>query len=138
MATRHSLFFVAEAASVVVVDDDAAGEDHDAVIFGDGDGQFVPVKEVGADGVAPTHVSPLVAEGVVLEEEMVFVLEEDESVGVVGPMFGGREVDLRAVGLVVCWNLRGKGQSVERNCGYTNDRCANERVGHRISPLGAA
>jgi hypothetical protein len=76
-------------------------------VLGYGDGEFVPVEEIGADGVAPAHVSPLVAEGVVLEEEMVLALEVDEAVGVVGPVLGRGEVDLRAVGLIVVRCLRG-------------------------------
>ena len=38
------------------------------------------------DGVAPTHVAPLIAERVVLEEQMVFATEVDEAVWVICPV----------------------------------------------------
>src|SRR5215471_12336726 len=95
-----------ESAGVVGVDDDAAGEDHGAIFFGNGYGQLMPVEEVGADGMAPAHVAPLVSEGVVLEEEMVFAVIEDEAVGIVGPVARGGEVYLRAKGLIVVGGLR--------------------------------
>jgi hypothetical protein len=37
----------------------------------------------------------LIAEGVVLEEEMIFAFEVDEAVGIVGPVFLRRKVNLR-------------------------------------------
>src|ERR1700761_2690656 len=77
----------AEAAGVAMIDDDAAGEDHGVVMFGNGNGKLMPVEEVSADGVAPAHVSPLIAVGVVLKEEVVLALEEDEAVGIVRPVF---------------------------------------------------
>ena len=64
------------------------------------DGQFLPMHEIAADGVAPAHVAPRVAEGVVLEEEVVFAFEVDEAVGIVGPVAGRGEMVLRAEGLV--------------------------------------
>jgi len=75
-----------EAAGIVLVHDGAAGEDHDAVFFRESDGHFLPVDEIAADGVAPTHVAPGIAEGVVLVEEVVFAVEPDEAVGIVGPV----------------------------------------------------
>ena len=91
----------AEAAGIVLVHDRAAGEDHDAVFFGERHGQFLPVDEVAADGVAPTHVAPGVAERVVLVEEVVFAVEPDQAVGVVGPVLARREMELRAIGFAV-------------------------------------
>ena len=84
-----------------MIDDNAAGEDHDAVFFGQGDGQFVPMEQITADGMPPTHVAPYITKRVVLVEEMVFAFEEDEAVGIVGPMHTWGEMELRAEGLVV-------------------------------------
>ena len=44
------------------------------------------MHQIGAHGVAPTHVTPDIAKGVVLKKQMVFAFKEDEAVGVVGPM----------------------------------------------------
>ena len=41
--------------------------------------------------MAPTHVAPAVAERVVLVEEVVFAVEEDQAVGVVGPVRCGEK-----------------------------------------------
>jgi hypothetical protein len=43
----------------VLVDDDAAREDHHPVGFVQGDWQVLPVQQVSADGVASAHVAPL-------------------------------------------------------------------------------
>ncbi len=85
------------------------------------------MEQIGADCVAPAHVSPLVSEGVVLEEEVVFALEVDEAVWVVRPVFSGREVHLRAVGLIVGWSLCTRGQSAQSECGDA-DHFANTRL----------
>ena len=58
----------AEAAGVVAVLDRGAAEDGHAILFRDGEGELLPVDEVGRDRVAPAHVDPLVAGGVQLEE----------------------------------------------------------------------
>jgi hypothetical protein len=101
-----------------MVDDNAAGEDHGPILLGNGDRQLVPMKQVGADGMAPAHVAPLISEGIVLKEEMVLALEVDEAIRVVRPVCGGREVYLRAIRLVVRLGLRSSWQSTEseRNC----------------------
>jgi len=88
-----------------------------AILFGNGDRKFAPVQQVRAYGVAPTHVSPLIAEGVVLKEEVIFAVKEDEAVGVVGPMLARREVHLGTVGLVVIAGL-GRGWVVRHKCTY--------------------
>ena len=46
-------------------------------------GQMLPSQQVAADGVAPAHMPPLVALGVVLVEEVVLAVEEDQPVRVV-------------------------------------------------------
>src|ERR1700741_3555653 len=58
----------AETAAVPAIDYYAAGKHHLVTHFRNRDRQLVPVKQVGADGVSPAHVSPLIAEGVVLKE----------------------------------------------------------------------
>ena len=68
---------------------------------GERDRQFLPVDEIAADGVAPTHVAPGVAERVVLVEEVVFAVEPDQPVGVVGPVLARRKMKLRAVRLAI-------------------------------------
>ena len=93
------------------------------------------MEQIGADCVAPAHVSPLVSERVVLEEEVVFALEVDEAVWVVRPVFSGREVHLRAVGLIVGWSLCTDGQSTESQC-RDADHFANMRFGQGSSSLG--
>lgn len=50
--------------------------------------------------MSPRHVTPLVALGVILVEEVVGAVGEDQSVGVVDPVLGGGIVYLRAVELV--------------------------------------
>ena len=125
----------AKTGGVFMIDDDASGEDHDSIFFWNGNRQLLPMEQIGADCVAPAHVSPLVSKGVVLEEEVILALEVDEAVWVVRPVFSGREVHLRAVGLVVLWSLRTRGQSAESECGDA-DHFANTRFGQGSSSLG--
>ena len=106
---------LAEPARVVPVDDGTAGEDHHAVLFGQGDGQVLPVQHVGADGMAPAHVPPGLAERVVLVEQVVLALVEDESVRVVHEVAGRREVEPRAQRLVV--GRQRAGHEAERDRG---------------------
>jgi hypothetical protein len=63
------------------------------------------VQKIFADSMSPAHVTPLVTEGVVLKKEVVFAVEEDETVGIIGPVFAGREVHLRTEGLIVVRSL---------------------------------
>ena len=67
----------------------------------EGRGQLLPVDQVGADGVAPVHVAPVPAVGVVLVEEVIFARLPDQAVGVVEPAAPRREVELRPVRLAV-------------------------------------
>ena len=53
------------------------------------------MSQVGRNRMAPAHVSPLIAEGVELEEEMVLAVEQDGAVGIVDPVRRGVKVDLR-------------------------------------------
>ena len=95
------VLFRAEAGGVFPVYYGASGEDVAEAVGCEGDGQVFPVHEVAADGVPPVHGPPNGFFGVVLIEEVVFSVEVDKPVGVVHPVFGGREVDLRAVHFVV-------------------------------------
>src|ERR1039458_3964634 len=100
----------AETARVVLIHYSAAGEDHDAVLFRKSDRQFAPVNQIGADGVAPTHVAPASAEWIVLEKQMILALEIDQAVRIVGPVAGRGKMELRAVGLLIGSRLREQGQ----------------------------
>ena len=51
--------------------------------------------------VAPTHVAPLIAERIVLKEEVIFAFEKDQAIGIVGPVLLRRKMKLRAVELIV-------------------------------------
>src|ERR1700680_607148 len=91
----------AESAGVVMINDGAAGENHDALVLGNSDGQFAPANQIAADRVAPTHVAPAIAERIELEEEMVFAFEINKAVRIVGPIAGGRKMELRAERLLI-------------------------------------
>ena len=104
----------AEAARVVLIHNGRAGEDHDSVFLRKGDGEFLPVEQIGADGVAPAHVAPGVALGIVLVKEVVLAVEPDEAVRVIGPVGLRGEVELRAEGLVVLSASEEAGQREER------------------------
>ena len=89
----------AQSGSVVLVVDRRAGEDAVGVRRRDGDGLLRPVDEVGGRGMAPGHVAPVQAVGVVLVEEVVGPVDVDEAVGVVDPVGLRSVVGLRAPGL---------------------------------------
>ena len=91
---------LAESAAVFPIHHHAARKDHYAVFLGDRRRQLLPVDEIRAHGVTPSHMSPLVAERVVLIEEVIFASEVHRAVRVVGPVDGRREVILRAIGFV--------------------------------------
>jgi hypothetical protein len=80
------------------------------------------VDEVGRDCVSPTHVAPLIARGVQLEEEVVLAVEEDGTVGIVDPIGRGRKVNLGLPGAGWgrrCWSgcrLLGEGLRGEKKC----------------------
>jgi len=59
------------------------------------------MKQVGTDGVSPTHVSPLISERIELKEEVVLTVKVHQTIGIVGPMFAWREVYLRSIGLLI-------------------------------------
>ena len=100
---RHQARFAsgAEAAAIAAVDDNAPGENHLATHFGNGDRQLAPMKQVSADGVSPAHMSPLIAEGVELEKEMILTLKVHEAIRIIRPMLAGREVYLGTIALLI-------------------------------------
>ena len=67
------------------------------------------MHEVAADRVPPRHVAPRVPERVVLVEEVVLALVVDEPVRVVHPVLGRREVELRAIELLIARAGRRRG-----------------------------
>ena len=96
----------AEAAGVLAIYHHASCEDHFPVLLRNSDRKLIPVKQVSTDGMSPTHVSPFVAQGVELKEEVILTVEEDEPVGIVSPVLAWREVYLRTVRLLIT-NLSG-------------------------------
>ena len=67
----------------------------------EGDRQLGPVNQVAADRVAPVHVAPVPAVGIVLIEQVIFTVEPDQAVRVVQPAAPRREVELRPASLAV-------------------------------------
>ena len=88
------LAVLAKATGVVPIHHGAAREYHDAIGLGQGKRQMFPVNHVRADRVCPAHVSPLVAEGIILVEEVIFAVVEDHAVWVVHPVAFRREMIL--------------------------------------------
>ena len=71
------------------------------MLFPQGDRQVLPVHEVAAHLVAPSHVSPRVAEAGVLIEQVVFAAEIDEAVRVVRPVRRRSKMKLGSLGFLV-------------------------------------
>ena len=91
-----------KAAGVVGIHDRAAREAPVVELPGIKRGRpFLPVHQVGADGVAPVHVAPVPAVGVVLIEEVIRTRVPDQPVGVIEPAAAGREVELGTMRLVI-------------------------------------
>src|SRR5262249_9417709 len=64
------------------------------------------MNQVAADCVAPAHVAPPLARGVVLVEEVILAIVEDHSIRVVHPILRGREVKLWTEWLVEAFRCR--------------------------------
>ena len=71
------------------------------------------MNQIGADGVAPTHVTPAVAEGIELEEQMIFAVEVNQAVGIVGPIASRGKMELGAIGFLIGGGLREESQRSE-------------------------
>ena len=112
-----------------------AAEDGHAVFFGQRDGELLPVDEVGGDGVAPAHVSPLIAGGVELEEEMVLAVEEDGAVGIVDPVGRGAEVELRLPLSRRCGGLLGGDSRGGNKRDCEDEGCLKKEWGKRTDLL---
>ena len=63
--------------------------------------ELAPVDEIGADGVPPGQVAPDRVIGIVLEEQVVFAGEVDETVRVVDPVRPWRKVELGPMCLAI-------------------------------------
>ena len=128
---------------VVVVNGTGAGEDSTVAIGQDRVGQLLPVNHVLTDRVAPGHVPPFVAFGVVLEEEMILAIVVHHAVRIVQPVLHGRKVELRPVLLVVVHLgiIRGDQQIRRRRCthGHRGRRHpCNTMFCHHAFLLGAS
>ena len=84
-----------------LVIDHTAGKD--ATLIGrircrrNGDGQFLPMRQIVADGVAPMHIGVISAIGIVLKEQMISSLPVNDAVGIVHPVGGGQKVIARTL-----------------------------------------
>ena len=96
---RRSLS-ITEPRTIVVINNAATAERHDAVMLGDRQRQMLPVREIPAHGVPPAHVPPRNPRRIVLIEQMVFAVVIDKSVGIVHPMDLRTEMILRPVWLI--------------------------------------
>ena len=93
---------LAEAAGVIPIHHRTAGIHHIvAGILGQRHWQILPMHHVAAHGVPPVHMSPHIAMGVVLVEQVVLTLVKDCPIGIVHEVAWGREVVLRSPGLIV-------------------------------------
>jgi len=80
----------------------AAGKDAGGVVGMVGEKReraMFPVHEITADGVAPVHVAPVGAVGVVLIEQVKHAVELHEAVRVVDPVLRSGEMRRRAMGI---------------------------------------
>ena len=112
----------AESAGVVMIHNDASRENHDAVAFRKSDRQFAPTNQIAADGVAPTHVAPAVAEGIELEEQMILAFEIYKAVRIVGPVAGGGKMELRAERFLISSGLAEKCEGCTEESGSQSRR----------------
>ena len=101
----------AKATIVLRVDYDASSENHFIIFFRKSDRRLAPVKQVGANGMSPTHVSPLITQGIELKEEMALATKIDEPVRTVSPMSAWGEMHLWTIMLLVNRLSTGERQS---------------------------
>lgn len=89
-----SLALFSPAGTIGLVDDGGAGKGPIAVSFGGEGFRLVsPAYEVGAGGVAPVHIAPVPAIGIVLIEKVIVFAIENEAVGIVEPTLGCRKMN---------------------------------------------
>ena len=82
--------------AVRVIDHRRARKDHTLLIFFQGNRQLFPSGQIAADRVAPVHVAPVFAVGVVLVEQVPFARVADQPVGIAQPIGGSGVVILRS------------------------------------------
>ena len=106
----------AETAGILPIDDRAAGKDHDAVGFREGQRQVLPVHQIAADGMPPAHVSPTIALRIVLIKQVPLAVVEHHAVRIIHPIPFRREMELRPERFAVTLlSLRG-GLQTDRQC----------------------
>ena len=103
-----------EAAGVLAVHYDAARERHFAVLLWDCDRKLLPIQEVHANGMPPTHVAPFITERIELIEEVILLVKVNQAVRIVCPMIARREVHLMTVRLVLADDLGPRNRRRER------------------------
>ena len=64
-------------------------------------GQFFPVDQIRAHGVAPGHVAPIPTVGIVLIEQVILAFVENQPIGIIQPTAPGSKMKLRTQGFVV-------------------------------------
>jgi hypothetical protein len=58
---------------------------------------MLPIHQVAADGMTPTHVTPRIAKRIELKKQMVLTLGKHQAIRVIDPIFGRCEMKTRAV-----------------------------------------
>lgn len=91
----------AESTRVVLIDNRTTCKDHDAVFLRQSNWELLPMEEIATYCVTPTHMTPLVAEWIVLEVQMVFAFEVDQTVRIICPMLARREMILGPIRLII-------------------------------------
>src|SRR6202020_1413144 len=95
----------AKTAAILAIDHYTPGKDHGVAFFRDGHRQLLPMQQVFANRMAPAHMPPLIAKGVVLEEQVILPMEVHQAVRIIGPIVLRREVYLWSIRLVVSRGL---------------------------------
>lgn len=99
---------------------------------------MLPVDEITADRVAPTHVPPFVAEGIVLIEQMVLAVVIDQAIRVVHPVSFRCKMKLGAKGLLIGWLDHGcSGLTVRLDLAELEIAPAGHRLGQLPDKLRA-
>ncbi len=113
-----------------------AGEDRNSACCGYGDRQFCPVHPIGANGMPPGNgISPRCPERIVLEKQMVLALIVDEPVWIIHPVFFRREMELRAIRLLVGRDALSKGTLAESQGQYG---CRSQKIGLLAASLSSS
>ena len=65
------------------------------ITWGQGDWKVFEMEQIRADNMAPMHRTPSIRIRMVLEKDVIFPLEERESIGVVDPSFFPSDMEYR-------------------------------------------